>query len=69
MKMELVQRQLQQWGEVMVTTSSGQTFELHLGDTQFDTQQRIIRLHTPDADYMIDGDAIDVVKWHLGHRD
>lgn len=69
MKMELVQRQLQEWGEVMITTSSGQTFELHLGDTQFDTQQRIIRLHTPDADYMIDGDAIDVVKWHLGHRD
>lgn len=69
MKMELVHKQLQQWGEVIVTTASGQTFELHLGDTEFDFEDRVIRLRVSDGGYWIDGDGIDVVRWHLGHRD
>lgn len=67
MKMELVERQIREWGEVMITTASGQVFELHIGDTRFDFQERLIWLKTTDGGYAIDGDSVDVVRWHLGH--
>lgn len=69
MKMELVQKELQAWGEVIIVTASGKKFELHLGDTQFDMDNRVIRLQTPTAKFVIDGDSIDVVEMHLGHAD
>lgn len=68
MKMEDVQNLLTQWGEVVVTTSGGQTFELHLGDTEFDSGTRAIHLRAPDAKYTIDGDSIEVVQQHYGHK-
>jgi len=69
MKMELVQKELKAWGEVIIVTASGEKFELHLGDTQFDMENRVIRLQTPTSKFVIDGDAIDVVEMHLGHVD
>lgn len=69
MKMELVQKELQTWGEIIVYTNGGLKFELHMGDTQFDTQARVIRLQTPSSKFVIDGDAIEAIEMHLGHRD
>lgn len=69
MKMEDVQRELQAWGEAIITTSGGQKFELHLGDTEFDTNQRVIRLQSAASKFIIDGDAIEVIELHLGHAD
>lgn len=69
MKMEQVQELLAQWGEIIITTSGGQSFELHLGDTEFDTGERLIRLQTPDARYIIDGDSVESVTQHYGHRE
>lgn len=67
MKMELVQSELQRWGELIITTTAGETYEIHLGDTEFDTSTRMIRLHTPDAEFLIGGDAVEAVKKHYGH--
>lgn len=69
MKMEVVQQQLKEWGEIMITTSGGATFELHLGDTTFDAENRLIMLKSPDAQYVIDGDSVEFVKKHYGHKD
>lgn len=69
MKMELVQKELQEWGEIIIVTDSGQKFELHLGDTEFDTEARVIRLHSSSSRYVIDGDAVEVIEKHLGHAD
>ncbi|MFB5189031.1 hypothetical protein [Alicyclobacillus fastidiosus] len=68
MKMESVQDQLKQWGEIMITTDAGETYEIHLGDTKFDLQNRVIVLSSPHAEYIIDGDAIENVKKHYGHK-
>lgn len=67
MKMEVVQERLKQWGEVIVRTLSGQTFEFHLGDTSFDATRRVITFRGPDAEYVIDGDSIESIKTHFSH--
>lgn len=67
MKMEAVQSELHQWGEIMITTSAGESYELHIGDTEFDTNARVIKLKTPDASYIINGDGVETVKKHYGH--
>ncbi|MBE3597513.1 MAG: hypothetical protein IMX02_01445 [Limnochordaceae bacterium] len=67
MKMEIIQEQLKRWGEVIVRTTSGQVFEFHLGDTTFDTARRVITFRGPDAEYVIDGDAIESFKMHWSH--
>lgn len=69
MKMELVQKELQAWGEAIVYTAAGQQFELHLGDTTFDFNERVIRLQGPSAKYVIDGDSIESITLHYGHPD
>ncbi|NLN29083.1 MAG: hypothetical protein GX161_12770 [Firmicutes bacterium] len=66
MKMELVQKELQGWGEIVVVTDAGQKFELHLGDTEFDYENRVIRLQSVRSKYVIDGDAIESIELHLG---
>lgn len=66
MKMELVQKELQGWGEIIVVTDAGQKFELHLGDTEFDYENRVIRLQSVRSKYVIDGDAIESIESHLG---
>ncbi|GGJ11959.1 hypothetical protein GCM10010885_21670 [Alicyclobacillus cellulosilyticus] len=68
MRMEAVQEQLQQWGELIITTAAGESYEIHLGDTTFDVAKRVIKLSTPDAEYLIDGDAVENVKKHYGHK-
>lgn len=67
MKMEDVQTELKRWGEIIVTTAGGDAYEIHLGDTEFDMQGRMIKLKTPDADYLIAGDSVEVIKKHYGH--
>lgn len=69
MKMETVLEFLQQWGEVMITTDAGQTFELHLGDTEFDFENRLITLRSSKAIYIIAGDSVEVIEQHFGERD
>jgi hypothetical protein len=67
MKMETVQSELRNWGEIMITTSAGETYEIHLGDTEFDTNARMIRLKTPHADFVIEGDSVESIQKHYGH--
>lgn len=67
MKMEDVQNELKRWGELIVATSAGEAYEIHLGDTEFDTQTRLIRLKTPEAEYLIAGDSVESIKKHYGH--
>lgn len=68
MKMEAVKRELEHWGEIIVTTDAGDRYELHLGDTEFDMERRVIVLTTPDAQHVIDGDSVVNIKKHYGHR-
>ncbi len=68
MRLEAVQEELQRWGELIVTTSSGESYELHLGDTEFDTAARVIKLRTPSAEFVIDGDSVEDIKKHYGHK-
>ena len=67
MRMEEVKAELERWGEVIITTQGGKTYEIHLGDTEFDFERRVIRLTTPEAIYVIEGDAVESVKKHYGH--
>lgn len=67
MKMEAVQKELKNWGELLITTARGQHFEIHLGDTEFDLQNRVIRLRAPSAQFVIDGDSIETIQMHYGH--
>lgn len=67
MEMEVVLAELQEWGELVVTTAAGTKYELHLGDTEFDLENRLIRLKTPQAVYLIDGDSIEAIEKHYGH--
>lgn len=68
MKLETVEKELQNWGELIVTTSAGESYELHLGDTKFDMAKRMIMLSTPTGDYLIDGDSVEDIKKHYGHK-
>lgn len=68
MTLETVESELQSWGELMITTSAGQTYEIHLGDTEFDLKNRILRLRTPHSDFVIEGDSIEAIQKHYGHR-
>jgi hypothetical protein len=67
MKMETVQAELKSWGELLIVTAGGQGYEIHLGDTEFDTQARIIKLKTPHADFVIEGDSVEAIQKHYGH--
>jgi photosystem II stability/assembly factor-like uncharacterized protein len=61
MKMESVQEQLTKWGELIITTDAGETYEIHLGDTKYNSNQQAIILTTPEAEFIIDGDAVENV--------
>ena len=67
MKMEAVLEELRNWGEVLITTDGGQSYELHLGDTEFDLEARVIRIKGAHALYVISGDAVESVTKHYGH--
>lgn len=68
-KLETVQEHLKSWGEIMITTGAGEVYELHIGDTQFDLQNRLIILQTPQARYIIDGEDVSSITMHYGHRE
>lgn len=67
MKMETVKAHLDQWGEIMITTNGGKQFELHIGDTEFNFEERLIRLKTPNSIHIIDGDSVESIEMHYGH--
>lgn len=67
MKMEAVFEELRRWGEIMITTDAGETYEIHLGDTEFDLSERVIRLKTPSSDFVIAGDSVASIQKHYGH--
>ncbi len=69
MKMEFVEKELKGWGEIMIVTSAGQKFEIHIGDTEFDYDERVIRLKTPNSLFVIDGDSVESIEKHYGHLD
>lgn len=69
LKLELVKAELEQWGEIIVTTAAGERYELHLGDTTFDMEQQIIRLKSSDSHFVIDGTSIEAIEKHYGHRE
>lgn len=69
MQLEAVKRELEHWGEIIITTAAGERYELHLGDTEFDLENRVIKLTTPSAEYLLDGDAVENVKKHYGQRE
>lgn len=69
MKMEFVQKELQAWGEIIIRTDGGQTFELHIGDTEFDMENRVIRLKAPNSQFVIDGDSVEVIEKHYGGQE
>ena len=59
MKLEIVHELLQEWGELIITTAAGDRFEIHLGDTKFDMERRLLTLRAPQAIHVIDGDEIE----------
>ncbi len=67
MRMEAVQAELKNWGELLITTDAGEAYEIHLGDTQFDFDARVIRLKTPKSDFVIEGDSVAAIQKHYGH--
>lgn len=69
MKVDALQQELRQWGELIITTAAGDTFEFHLGDDiEFDSQENSLKLATPEGKYTISCDGIDQVKKHYGHK-
>lgn len=68
MKMEIVKAELEQWGELIITTAAGDQYEIHLGDTEFDMQNRLIKLKAPSALHVIDGDSVEAITKHYGHK-
>lgn len=69
MEMEIVKKELEQWGELVISTANGERYEIHLGDTSFDFDNRVIQLVTPTALYEIDGDAVESIEKHYGHKE
>ena len=65
--MEKVKLELEQWGELLITTDAGERYEIHLGDAEFDLDNRLIRLRTPGSIYLIDGDSVAAIEKHYGH--
>ncbi len=68
-KMEGVKKHLEQWGELIISTANGERYEIHLGDTTFDLENRVIRLTTPTAVFEIDGDSVEAIEKHYGHKE
>lgn len=66
--MEAVEHELKHWGELIITTEAGESYEIHIGDTEFDTTRRVILLTTPQEKYVIDGDSISAITKHYGHK-
>ncbi|MBT9259583.1 MAG: hypothetical protein KM310_07480 [Clostridiales bacterium] len=65
--LKILEEELQRWGEVIIRTASGATFELHRGDTKIDHENQIIRFKSADAEWVIDGKSLEVLKMHWSH--
>ena len=65
MKMELVQKELQGWANRRRHRCRSEV-RAAPGDTEFDYENRVIRLQSVRSKYVIDGDAIESIELHLG---
>ncbi|MDI3270063.1 MAG: hypothetical protein QJR00_05095 [Bacillota bacterium] len=65
--LKVLEEELQRWGEVIVRTASGAMFEFHRGDTQIDHENNLIRFKSSDAQWIIDGNSLEVLKMHWSH--
>ncbi|MEX1112626.1 MAG: hypothetical protein WEC84_04130 [Candidatus Andersenbacteria bacterium] len=55
---EYIKSKLQQAGEVMIKSTEGQMFELHLHNTSFDDARRMIEIDAGTEVYWINGEEI-----------
>lgn len=70
MKLNVLEKELKQWGELILTTAEDHVFEIHLGDdVNFDTENDVLHIKTPQATYMIDADSIEYVTKHYAHKE
>lgn len=70
MKLNVLQEELKQWGELILTTAEDHVFEIHLGDDlNFDNQNNVLHIKTPTATYMIEADSIEFVTKHYAHKE
>lgn len=61
---QLVKKTLKEAGELMVKMSDGQTFELHLHNTDFDDKGELIILDTGTEKYWISSQEIAYLWTH-----
>lgn len=54
----IIKKTLKESGEVMIKTSDGQTFELHLHNTDFDDKNGLIVIDTGTERYWISSQAV-----------
>ncbi len=59
---KLVKENLQKSGEVMIKTSDGDKFELHLHNTRFDDENEVVIIDAATQTYWISGKEI-VYMW------
>ncbi|CAM3517795.1 hypothetical protein AB1399_05630 [Hydrogenibacillus schlegelii] len=69
MKLDWIEAKLKEWGEVILRLDSGETLELHLGDTTFDHANNLIHFRSGDAIYYVDAEKVESLKMHLSHFD
>ncbi len=61
---EFVKKTLKEVGELMIKTSEGTMFELHIHNVSFDDQNKLIIIETGVEKYWIDGNQIAYVWIH-----
>ncbi len=66
---ELVKEELERSGELMVKMDSGDTFELHKHNTEFDDSNGVIRINGSDETIWIPAEKIEQWWIHRKARD
>lgn len=70
MKLDVLEKELKQWGELILTVAEDHVFEIHLGDDlEFDHENKLLRITTPNAMHMIAEDSIEIVTRHFAHQE
>ena len=63
---ELVKAELEKSGELMVKMDSGDTFELHKHNTEFDDANEVIKIHGSDETIWLPAGKIE--QWWIHRR-
>lgn len=59
-----VKKKLKETGELMIKTSNGDKFELHLHNVKFDDQKKIITIDAGTETYWINGNEVSYMWIH-----